>query len=155
MNYSAALYFTKVLKNKSGSLYKKSLDELVDIDVHLPLGDDHINIIWKSGIDPFKVSGEAKSFYYYQEGINLFDKIVSEYLSSGEVDRKRFNNILDIFSKVGKKGRYYAKSNFYMGVINSILENNIKAIEFFKKSIAESRGLANSAWIKDQAYMNM
>ena len=29
-----------------------------------------------------------------------------------------------------------------MGVVNSILENNIKAIEFFKKAIVESRNLS-------------
>jgi tetratricopeptide (TPR) repeat protein len=151
LNYTASKYFTTIVRRgtSNNKYFKKSFDKIIEIHYQSSLDDAHISQLFSKNLDANLLSESSKSFYNFQKAIDLF------YQSQTEEDSSLMAKSLDTFRKVNKKGNYYAKANFYMGVINALNYNNIKAIGFFKKAVQASKGLSNHYWILEQSYMNL
>ncbi|MCY4444646.1 MAG: hypothetical protein OXC44_07605 [Proteobacteria bacterium] len=131
--YSASKYYSLVfLKGVNHPQFKNATTALGRIDSRVGLGRAHAIQLFSRKISPSNISGAARGFYFYYQGLEAFSK-------------KAWQKASRSFSRINSSSTYYHKAQFHLGVISALRNNLARAIKYFQTAQAGSDTLAVQA----------
>ncbi|MFW7379083.1 MAG: hypothetical protein ACOH5I_09780 [Oligoflexus sp.] len=143
--YSASKYYSIIVRRgrrADNPFFRSSLEELGRINSQLSLGQSHIVQLFKTQVRASDVPGPARGFYFYYKGAEAFSL-------------NRFEEAGSNFAKVPSSSSYYLGASFHLGVISNLSGRHSRAITYFEKVLAGSRGRTEYEEIREMAIMNI
>ncbi|NRA68998.1 MAG: tetratricopeptide repeat protein [Pseudobacteriovorax sp.] len=143
--YSSSKYYSVIVRRgrkASNPFFRSALEELGNINSKLSLGRSHIVKLFKTKLRLSDVPGPSRGFYFYYKGIEVFDD-------------RRLEKAKDFFSKVPSSSDYYLGALFHLGVISNLSGRHSRAISYFEKVLAGSRGKDELSEIREMSLMNI
>ena len=131
---SSSKYFSMIfLQGPRNRQFKNAANALGRIDNKVGLGRAHAVKLLSRKINPSKISGVSRGFYFYYKGLESFS------------DRK-YEQASRHFSRINtSSSSYYYKAQFHLGVIATIRNNPTRAIKYFQSSRLGSKVLREQA----------
>ena len=137
LRYSASKYYSLVfLQGSQHPNFRNAMSALGRIDTRVGLGRSHAIQLFSQKISPSSISGAARGFYFYYQGLEAF--------SDG-----RYRDASKNFSRVNAASSYYHKAQFHLGVVTTLSGNHARAIKYFQTA---STG---SITLRTQSILNM
>ena len=131
--YSASKYYSLVfLQGTSHSNFRNAMTALGRIDTRVGLGRSHAIQLFNQKIRPGSISGAARGFYFYYQGLEAFSD-------------KRYREASRNFSRVNAASSYYHKAQFHLGVISTINGSHARAVKYFQSASTGSKALYTQA----------
>jgi tetratricopeptide (TPR) repeat protein len=143
--YSASRYYSIIVRRGAGAenpFFEKSLEELGKINNTISLGNAHINQLFQGKIQPSRIPGPARGFYFYYKGLDFFSK-------------KEFSQAAEYFMRVTEVSDYHLKAKFHLGVISNLEGKHQRAIAFFEQVRRGAPATKNGEWLREQAALNI
>ena len=143
--YAASKYYSLIVRRgpgRSNIFFTKALEELGRINSTVNLGQSHVVQLFKAKIDPAQVPGAARGFYFYYQGIELFNQ-------------RKFEPAAALFEKVPAGSPYYLKATFHLGVIANLRGAHSRAIGYFERARSGASGGEGGEWVREQSNLNI
>ncbi|NBX16614.1 MAG: hypothetical protein EBR09_04540 [Proteobacteria bacterium] len=125
--YGAAYFYSRIVSlGPRGKYFRPALDALSQLNSRTPLGRASISGLFSVKVDQIEIPPASKGFFHYFRGLEAFDAGPDKpaNLRRGKAE----------FDRVPAGSPYYAPSQFYLGVIYSILKNSDSALDAFKRA---------------------
>ncbi|MEZ4742152.1 MAG: hypothetical protein R3B45_06875 [Bdellovibrionota bacterium] len=143
--YSASKFYSVIVRRgpkASNPYFRKALEELGRINNTASLGQSHVVQLFKTQVDPARIPGPARGFYFYYKGIEFFRN-------------KKYAKAQDYFQRVPPSSNYHLKAMFHKGVIANLAGRHSRAISYFERVRTLSREGAEGDWLREQANLNI
>ena len=143
--YSASKYYSIIVRRGAGggnAFFEKALEQLGKINNTINLGQSHVNKLFRTRIQPSRIPGPARGFYFYYKGLNLFNK-------------NNFVQAAEFFRKVTSVSDYHLKAKFHLAVINNLRKRHQRAISLFEQVRRSASNSRNGQWLREQASLNI
>ena len=139
--YSASKYYSVIVRRgaKPRNVYfRKAFEELGEINSIINLGEAHIVQLLKTKVNPSKIPGIARGFYFHYQGVNAFRNGNYQLAKAA-------------FQKVPSSSSYHIKSLFFLGILSNMDKLYGRAISYFMKVKSNS----DSEWLQEIANLNI
>lgn len=143
--YSSSKYYSVIVRRgrrADNPFFRSALEELGRINSQLSLGQSHIVQLFKAQVRASDVPGPARGFYFYYKGVEAFSQ-------------ERYEEASSHFTKVPSSSSYYLGASFHLGVISNLGGQHSRAITYFEKVLAGSRGRPEFEEIREMALLNI
>jgi tetratricopeptide (TPR) repeat protein len=143
--YSSSKYYSIIVRRgrrSSNPFFRSAMEELGRINAELSLGQSHIVQLFKAKVRASDVPGPARGFYFYYKGVEAFA-------------RERYELAENYFRKVPSSSSYYLGAAFHLGVITNLAGRHSRAVTYFEKVLAGSRGRRQYQEIREMALLNI
>ncbi len=125
--YGAAYFFSRLVSlGPRGKHFRGALDALSELNSKVPLGRAIVAGLFQVKVDQMEIPPASKGFYHYFRGLEAFD--------AGPDKPANLRRAKAEFDRVPAGNAYFAPSQFYLGVIYSILKNSDSALDSFKRA---------------------
>jgi tetratricopeptide (TPR) repeat protein len=146
--YSAAVFYSRIVAQGDRSdFFRFAMDALGDINSEFPLGRATVASVVSSKINPLQVPPGARGFFFFYKGLELFDSAGAGALSGGQA----VTSAKSEFERVPSGSPYYARAQYYLGVIQTVLKETDGALSAFNRVLRT----ANSDSLRQLANMNI
>ena len=126
LNYSASYFYSRIVaQGPRNDFFRHSLESLGEINSKTPLGHASVSGLFNAKIDPLQVPGPARGFYFFYKGLDAFDSASGQ---GANIAKARAE-----FERVPSNSTYYARSQYYLGVISSVLKDSDTALGAFSR----------------------
>ena len=142
--YSAAFFYARIVaQGEKSDFFRFALDSLGDINAEFPLGRSAISNIFSAKVNPLQVPPGARGFFFFYKGLELFDSAGTGVLNGGQAVAAAKSE----FERVPSGNPYYARAQYYLGVILTVLKDTDGALGAFNRvlRVANSEGLRQLA----------
>lgn len=125
--YGAAFFYSRLVSlGPRGKHFRGALDALSQLNSKVPLGRASISGLFQVNVDQIEIPPASKGFYHYFRGLEAFD--------AGPDKPANLRRAKSEFDRVPAGSPYFAPSQFYLGVVFSILKNSDSALDAFKRA---------------------
>ena len=130
--YSAAYFYSRIVaQGGQNDFFRFAMDALGDINSEYPLGRAAISGIFSTKVSPLQIPPGARGFYFFYKGLEAFD--------AGNDTRLEGTRSLSAakaeFERVPSGSPYYARAQYYLGVISTTLKESDAALASFSRVV--------------------
>ena len=143
--YSSSKFYSIIVRRgrrPDNPFFRDALEELGKINFRISLGQAHVTKLFKAKISSSDVPSAARGFYFYYKGIE-------------EYNNDRYEKATRFFKKVPSRSPYYMQAIFHLGVVSNLAGRHGKAINYFEKVVAMTRGKSTMQEMREKSWLNI